>query len=290
METKNFTIASTLKLGKVVLKVMNLEAMTQFYQEIIGLDLLEQTEGVSVLGIKADGTVLLELRRSVAMTVQTGRKTGLYHTAFLVPERSDLGNALLHYIKKQAPIIGASDHGYSEALYLNDPEGNGIEVYRDKPSEVWDVRADGRIEGITIEMDADGVVAAADERENWSGFPSGTSIGHVHLKVADLNQTEQFYTKMLGLSLKTVFPNQAIFLAAGGYHHHIGANVWSGTGIPPMNENDIGLDYYSFILPEQTEFDRLKNHLETNEIDFLASEADTIELLDPNGIKIKITY
>ena len=276
-----FQLSATAHMGRVALKVANLEKMTRFYQEVIGLQVLEQSAIQSTLGV--DNTVLLELHK-VQEPLPLTPKTGLYHVAFLLPTRKDLGNALRHYLTIEAPLIGASDHGYSEAIYLNDPEGNGIEVYRDKPQSEWDVRADGEIVGMTIEMDAEAVIAASDGA--GEGFPAGTTVGHVHLKVADLIQTEKFYTEVLGLSLKNNFGNQAKFFATGDYHHHIGSNIWLGKNIPAMSEQDLGLDYFSFVVPNQAELDRLEEHWK-NQINYSKDESGSLTVVDPNGITMK---
>ncbi|MGG5317639.1 VOC family protein [Enterococcus sp. AZ072] len=276
-----FQLSATARIGSVALKVANLKQMTRFYQEVIGLQILEQTPVKSTLGV--DNTTLLELYE-VQEPLPVTPKTGLYHVAFLLPTRKDLGNALLHYLTIKAPLIGASDHGYSESLYLNDPEGNGIEVYHDKPQSQWDIRDDGEIVGVTLEMDAEGVIAAKDGSRD--GFPAGTTIGHVHLKVADLIETENYFTEVLGLSLKNNFGDQAKFFAAGDYHHHIGSNVWLGKDIPAMTEKDLGLDYFSFVVPDQAELDRLENHWK-NQIDYTKDENGNLTVVDPNGITMK---
>lgn len=276
-----FQLSAAAHIGRVVLKVANLEKMTHFYQEVIGLQVIEQSTSQSTLGVGE--TILLELHKVEAPLPLTP-KTGLYHVAFLLPNRKALGNALLHYLKEKAPLIGASDHGYSEALYLNDPEGNGIEVYYDKPQSDWDIRADGGIVGVTLEMDAEAVIAAGDG--TWTGFPIGTTVGHVHLKVGDLIQTEKFFTEALGLSLKNNFGNQAKFFATGDYHHHIGSNVWLGKNIPAMTEQDLGLEYFSFSVPNQAELDRLEEHWK-NKLAYTKNEDGSLVVVDPNGITIK---
>ena len=276
-----FQLSATAHIGRVALKVANLEKMTLFYQEVIGLQVLEQSAIQSNLGV--DNTVLLELHK-VQNPLPVTPKTGLYHVAFLLPTRKDLGNALRHYLTIEAPLIGASDHGYSEALYLNDPEGNGIEVYHDKPQSEWDIRADGEIVGVTLEMDAEAVIAASDGA--GEGSPAGTTVGHVHLKLADLIQTEKFYTEVLGLSLKNNFGNQAKFFATGDYHHHIGSNIWLGKNIPAMSEQDLGLDYFSFVVPDQAELDRLEEHWK-HQINYSKDESGSLTVVDPNGITMK---
>lgn len=280
-----FQLHEQTQIGKVVLKVANLEKMIAFYTQVIGLSLIEKNQQTARLGTTEK--ILLELIK-VENPLPLTRKTGLFHVAFLLPTRKDLGNTLIHYLQSNAPIDGASDHGYSEALYLTDPEGNGIEVYRDKPKSEWDIREDGEIVGITKEMDAEGVVAAADSQQ--SSFPTGTIVGHVHLKVADLAQTETFYTQVVGLSLKNNFGNQAKFFAAGDYHHHIGSNTWMGKGVPPMADNDLGLAYYTFVLPDKEAFESLLTHLEKKNVSFTLESSRHLALLDPNGIQVKMEY
>lgn len=281
--TANFKIDSKTTIGKVVLKVANIEKVTAFYSEIIGLTVLGENGNTASLGV-ADQT-LLELQK-VDNPMPLARKTGLFHVAFLLPSRKDLGNILYHYLETQAPLQGASDHGYSEALYLTDPEGNGIEVYHDKPRSEWDIRSNGDIIGITIEMDAEGVLAAADRKS--ASFPVGTTVGHVHLKVSDLLKTDDFYTNILGLTRTSDFGAQAKFFAAGDYHHHIGSNIWMGNNIPAMEENDLGLAYYTFVVPNQTAFDQLKEQLNATATRFDAETNQSLSLNDPNGILIRI--
>lgn len=278
-----FQISAATHPGHLSLKVADLEQQTNFYTEIIGLTLLKQTNWTSVLGV--DKEILLVLKK-VENPLPISKKTGLFHVAFLLPTRKDLGNALIHYLTNKAPLVGASDHGYSEALYLNDPEGNGIEVYSDKPRKLWDIRSDGEIVGITIELDGDDLIESADGK--WQGFPKGSSIGHVHLKVADLKQTEDFYTEVLGLDLKTNYGNQAKFFAAGDYHHHIGSNIWLGRNTPAMLENDLGLDYYTFSVSSEKEIARIEQHWQEMTVSYQNESSSSLSICDPNGIKIKI--
>ncbi|OJG46185.1 glyoxalase family protein [Enterococcus hermanniensis] len=261
----------------------NIEKLAAFYSEIIGLTILEKSERTVSLGVARH--VLLELQK-VDNPLPLTRKTGLFHVAFLVPTRKDLGNMLYHYLEAQAPLQGASDHGYSEALYLTDPEGNGIEVYHDKSRSEWDIRPNGDIIGITIEMDAARVLAVADRKS--SAFPEGTTVGHVHLKVSDLAKTDDFYTNILGLTRTSDFGSQAKFFAAGDYHHHIGSNIWLGNNIPAMEENDLGLDYYTFVVPNQATFDQLKEHLKATNTRFEVETHQSLSLSDPSGILIRV--
>lgn len=281
-----FTIDENMRIGKVSLKVANLIKQVDFYQNYIGLDVLDSSYDSAELGIQETGEVLLELKK-VEKPNSRLKKTGLFHIAFLLPTRKDLGNILYALIKKQASISGASDHGYSEAIYLQDSEGNGIEIYRDKPKEEWDIRENGRIVGITAEMDANGVLAAKDENV-VERLPKGTTIGHVHLSVSDLGATEDFYTKLMGLSLKDQFGDQARFFAAGEYHHHIGSNTWLGEGIPAAEEQDLGLNFFTVIIPDANNFERLKDTVEKVDVAEIGSNKNELVLLDPNGIKVKV--
>lgn len=269
---------------QVKLKVANLEVMTEFYTGMIGLVLLKQDGNTTFLGAQGSSEVILILEELSEPAVKM-ETTGLYHTAFLLPSRKDLGNSLLWLLQHQVEI-GAADHGYSEAIYLSDPEGNGIEIYRDKPISEWDIREDGEIVGVTEELDGDAVVGAADG--NWLGLAPGSRIGHVHLQVADLDETGAFFEK-LGFSLKSNFGRRAKFFAAGKYHHHIGTNNWAGLNLPLMTENQRGLAWYTFQLPSKESFDNLVKHLGNQSIDYLV-ENQEVALQDPNGMLVKFQY
>lgn len=285
MKTQTFSINSAAHTGAVSLKTADLEKQIDFYTTMIGLDILTADQEQAVLGIKETGTELLYLRK-IAAPNHKQAKTGLYHTAFLLPTRKDLGNTLFALLTKEAPIIGASDHGYSEAIYLEDLEGNGIEIYRDKPKAEWDIHEDGRISGITEEMDAEGVLASRDETTDK--FPTGTVVGHVHLAVSDLTKTEQFYSEVLGLGVKDHFGAQASFFAAGGYHHHIGTNVWTSRNLPAPTEQDLGLDFFTLLVPDQQALAELKENIVREGVKTMKETETGIVLLDPNGLTVKI--
>jgi len=269
-------------LGKVALKVNDLEIMTAFYEQVLGLGLLAQTESRAVLGISSTREELVELIR-LERKGERRRTTGLYHLALLVPSRKDLGEILYHLLVTKYPLEGASDHGYSEALYLTDPEGNGIEVYCDKPVSAWDIREDGRIEGYTLPMDAEGVLQAA--KVPFQLLPAGTKMGHIHLTVRDLKETQQFYEKILGLTLKSDFFGQAKFLARGNYHHHIGANTWAGTGLPDPGTDDLGLAGFTWLIPDEKELTALRERLGTAGIVY-KEEDSGLSFLDNSGLRI----
>ncbi|GBG94810.1 glyoxalase family protein [Ligilactobacillus salitolerans] len=274
-----FQLSAQTHAGNVALKVLDLPKMVQFYTQVIGLELLVNDETTAALGT---GTTPLLYLYQINGARALGQRTGLYHTAFLLPSRKDLGNALFHYITTNAPLSGAADHIYSEALYLTDPEGNGIEVYRDKPRSEWIIKEDGEIVSDTLEIDAEGVLQTADQQ--WSGFPAGTQVGHIHLSVADTSATQDFYTQILGLSLKTSFGPAARFFATGGYHHHIGANTWESLNAKALADNESGLKYYSYYVPDQNELDRIAQHMDQVKLNYRQTEDSKLWFIDPSGI------
>lgn len=278
-------INNQMELGYAELNVSNLEEVTRYYTDTVGLSLIEKTELRSKLGIKESGNVLLILNKTSSQDSGEG-KAGLFHTAFLLPERKDLGNTLFNLLKNEVAVAGASDHGYSEALYLQDPEGNGIEIYWDKPKEEWVINEDGTIPGVTEQMDAHGVLDSRDEKASPL-FPVGTRVGHMHLSVSNLKESEQFYINTMGMDLKYEYGSQARFIAAGDYHHHIGMNTWAGSGLPKRRSDDLGLRLFTLVLPDRTDIDKLADHLSENGYPF-DREQDSLSVIDPNGIIITV--
>lgn len=225
-----------LSIGKVTLVVHDLERVRTFYEQAIGLHLLSADAVSAALGVGS--TTLLELRRDQTAKSRSPRDAGLFHTAFLLPSRSDLGCWTKHAGEKRLPLLGASDHGVSEALYLADPEGNGIELYADRPSETW------KRTGLGVDMpsdplDIDNLIESADAQP-WQGAPEGLTIGHVHLQVGAISPAEEFYAGALGLDITHRYPG-ASFYSSGGYHHHIATNIWNSRGAAVRNELTTGL-------------------------------------------------
>lgn len=225
--------------GEVNIKVKNLENSITFYQNIIGFQILEKSERKAVLN--ADGkTPLVTLEQPADVIPKQGRMSGLYHFAILLPSRADLGGFLRHIIQTGYPL-GAADHYVSEALYLEDPDGNGIEVYRDRPSSEWTWKND-LVNMATEQLDAEGILASSVAE--WDGLPPGTIMGHIHLHVGDLEKAKEFYTKGLGFDVVSYYP-QAVFLSSGRYHHHVAINTWQGAGAPTPPKNSVGLKWYT---------------------------------------------
>lgn len=282
-----YMIDQNTSIHSVDLNVINLDLMTSYYTEKIGLSVLEQSDNYASLGIKEENLVLLNLIKIDSDETPT-KKGGLFHTAFLLPSRKDLGNVLYALLKKELAIEGASDHGYSEALYLTDPEGNGIEIYWDKPMEEWDILEDGTIKGITAEMDADGVLASRDD-QLVTLFPKGTRLGHVHLSVINLQDSQAFYTEIVGMQLKYVFGSQARFIAAGEYHHHIGMNTWLGNDLAVRNQYDRGLTRFTLSVTTTEELKAFRQHLNAHNVKVIDETETFITITDPNGIHVTVT-
>lgn len=273
-------ISEELRLGEVVLNVGHLKEMAGFYQEVIGLKLLEENERMVRLGVSGSDEALLVLKKIDNAVVPEVPRIGLFHTAFLLPTRESLADVLLHLAKSGYPIDGAGDHAYSEALYLHDIEGNGIEIYADRPKAEWMRDGDGNLPMVTEQVDVDSLLQIATD-EPFTGMPNGTIIGHVHLQVADADKAEQFYKEALGMKLTTAIPS-ARFFAAGDYHHHIGSNVWAGRNLELLQENETGLAWFTIITPDK---DAIITTLEEQGYDVKRFES-TISVTDSNGIKI----
>jgi catechol 2,3-dioxygenase len=239
-------------LGPVALTVSDLAASRQFYEQAIGLQARDQDDGTIALAAE-DGRPLVVLHGDSAAPRLDRRATGLYHLAILLPTRLDLAFALARLAEARWPLDGASDHLVSEALYLSDPDGNGIEIYRDRPRAEW--RYDnGTLQMSTLALDLRSVL---DELEQASGpqaiAPAGTTIGHVHLQVADIPEAEAFYHGVLGFDVMVRGYPGALFVSAGGYHHHIGLNTWHSAGSAPPAPGAVGLRNYNVQLSDAAE-------------------------------------
>lgn len=224
-----------IEIGHVALVVRDLDKVVSFYRDVIGLEPLSLDGGVQRLG--AHGATLLELRQDKAARVRDPRGAGLFHMAFLLPSHQDLANWLGHVARIRAPIQGASDHLVSEAIYLADPEGNGIEVYADRPRDMWKNSAEGIVMS-TEHLDVNALLGEATA--DWNGMPDDSVVGHVHLQVGTIREAEAFYTGVLGMKLKTLYPGGS-FYASGDYHHHLATNIWNSRGAKPLVGGETGL-------------------------------------------------
>ncbi|MBS4206254.1 VOC family protein [Lederbergia citrea] len=267
--------------GQVNLKVQNLERSIAFYQEIIGFKVLEQTERKA--NLTADGkTVLLSIEQPNNVLSKQERTTGLYHFALLIPKRSDLAKIVQHFMETGVRF-GSSDHLVSEALYLTDPDGNGIEIYIDREPSEW-VWSNGEVKMAVDPLNFPDLLSGG-KQQSWRGLPADTVMGHIHLHVSELKKTEEFYTKGLGFEVVNRFGTQALFISDGKYHHHIGLNTWNGIGAPTPSPNSVGLESFTLILPNEEKKNKIIAQL--NKIGAsVFEEKGSIVATDPSGNRI----
>lgn len=235
-----FANRTPLHIGAVGLKARDLPRLTDFYTQAIGLQVLDRDSKSARLG--AGGVTLLALEAAPQAKPDDPRSAGLFHTAFLQPTRGDLARWLVHAARNRVALTGASDHAVSEAIYLDDPEGNGIEVYRDRLPEEWHWNGD-RIRMTTERLDLDNLAADAGAAA-YAGAPDGLRIGHVHLRVGDIDTAQTFYSGAVGLDV-TAGRGGALFMSSGRYHHHVGSNVWNSAGAGPRDEGRAGLSWFA---------------------------------------------
>jgi len=264
-ERTDATIHPDTSLGAVRLTVSDLDRSRAFYEQVIGLSAAEQNDGTLAFGVPGERPVI-ELRGDPSAPGLDRRATGLYHLAILMPTRLDLAFALARLAEAQWPLDGSSDHLVSEALYLSDPDGNGIEIYRDRPREEWR-EVNGQLQMSTLPLDLQSLLAELSGATQLQMLaPSGTRIGHVHLQVADLKESEAFYSGILGFEVMVRGYPGALFVSAGGYHHHLGLNTWHSLGATPPEPSAVGLRSYEIMLPSETELQRVLDRVRQAEI------------------------
>src|SRR5258706_2088422 len=249
-----FSIHPATGVGPVALTIADLDRSERFYRDVIGFRAWGREGDPATL--TADGaTPLLPLTGQPGARRRPPRTTGLYHFAILTPSRADLARSLRRLAETRWPLSGASDHLVSEALYLDDPDGNGIEIYRDRPRAEWP-RLGGQIRMATDPLDIDGILGELEHDDRpWDRLAPATTIGHMHLHVADLKAAEAFYHGVLGFDIVVRYGPSALFVSAGGYHHHIGLNTWAGVGAPPAPAGSAGLRHFVVRLPDQAALD-----------------------------------
>jgi catechol 2,3-dioxygenase len=255
-----------LKMGAVSLTVSDLNHSIDFYQKHIGLRLQERSNGTAILG--AGNTPLVKLQQ-LPHALRTRGVTGLYHFALLLPSRLELAKNLTHFINLQTPITGVADHIVSEAIYLNDPDGHGIEIYRDRPRQKW-YDQEGKLLTDTKQLDIEGLLGELDGNKTpFDGLPDSTVMGHMHLHVSNIPDAENFYLGIIGLNKppSTINLPSASFLSVGGYHHHLAVNTWAGVGAPPPPQEAACLLNYEILFPNQESLNTVLQRLEASYIE-----------------------
>jgi catechol 2,3-dioxygenase len=282
--TPTFASRTPLHVGAVALKVHDLDRIAAFYRDVLGLAVLDRGKVGAILG--AGGVPLVHLAHDADAKPDDTREAGLYHTAFLMPTRADLARWILHVARNKTPLTGASDHAVSEAFYLDDPEGNGVEVYSDRPAESWQWTAND-LKMTTDPLDVDDILREVPPTATFDGAPDGLRIGHVHLRVGDVARAEQFYRDALGLDV-TRRRHGASFLSSGRYHHHIAGNVWHSAGANARDQKRAGLSWLALEASDPDAFDRVERRLA--EAGAKAAPVDGgIEVADPWGTRVRIT-
>jgi catechol 2,3-dioxygenase len=235
-----FAATTPISVNRIGLKARDADKVAAFYRSVVGLTELGRDGGVITLG--AAGRPLLDVESDTAARPDDPRSAGLFHTAFLLPSRADLGRWIKHAIANKFPVDGASDHLVSEALYLTDPEGNGVEIYADRPQSAWSF-TNGQVDMATERLDIAGIVASVPaDNAAWAGVPENSLIGHVHLRVGNPAEAAKWWNGF-GLSTMVEYGPSAVFLASGGYHHHIGANSWQSPGAGKRDPGRTGLSW-----------------------------------------------
>jgi catechol 2,3-dioxygenase len=250
-------IAPSTRMGPVELTVSDLARSLEYWQHEIGLRVLARENGTATLGADAP---LLRLVEEPGARPADGH-TGLYHVALLLPDRPSLARWLAHAARDRVELTGLSDHYVSEAIYLRDPDHHGIEIYADRPRELWEGQVFQRM--TTEPLDVDGLLGELEDpaAEPFDGLPDGTRVGHVHLRVADVEDTVRFYRDVLGFGLMAQLGPSAAFLSAGGYHHHLGANVWESRGASPAPPGSATLRSFTVVVPDEEELERVAARL-----------------------------
>ncbi|MGX9133602.1 VOC family protein [Rummeliibacillus sp. JY-2-4R] len=293
-----YTLDAATTVERVVLKVIDLARQIAFYEQVVGLSVISKTDDYAFLGAKDDSKVLLELRKT-AEKLQPAKSTGLFHIAFLVPTREAFATKFFEILRNKntvdspleqsdryphfermipiAKLDSASDHGYSEAFYISDIEGNGIEIYADRPKDQWDKHPQGSHPLNFKEL------AQLAEFDTDGKLPKGTTVGHVHLRVDDFDETLAFYEQVLGFEPQVVL-DDVFFISAGGYHHHIAGNTWSGNNVARPLAMHSGLQEVQFQLPTKKAYYELKNHVK--QFVQMQDLENYFAVIDPSGNRL----
>jgi catechol 2,3-dioxygenase len=281
-----YQIPATTHLGEVSLKISNLDRSIQFYTEVVGLKLLTRQDQVATL--TADGLHSLLRLEEVSNSITLPERThaGLYHFAILLPDRKSLGLAVRNLVASGIDI-GQGDHLVSEAFYISDPDLNGIEIYADRPRDTWRRDADNNYIMASDPVDVQSLFDLSADAA-WNGLPAGTVIGHVHFHVRSLEEARSFYSGILGFDVVGNFANMsALFVSAGGYHHHLGLNIWAGVNAPVNPANATGIDYFTIVYAHAHEAEQAAQRLSQSGVE-VTHDGGIWYTADPQNIGIRL--
>ncbi len=289
--TTTFQLPAATHIGYAHLQVADLQRSLAFYVDLLGFHEITRTGSTVVLSATGSAPAHLLITEHPGAPPKPRRSTGLYHIAILLPSRSALARVILRLGTHGWRLSGASDHLVSEALYLNDPDGNGLELYADRPRSGWRTE-DGQLKMATEPLDLNDLLAQASQDESpWSGIDAGTITGHVHLHVADLERAVNFYYRVIGLDINIASLEMgAGFLSAGGYHHHLGLNTWAGRGAPPPPPEAAGLLSFSLRLPDQESWQQLLTHIQSLNVTVEQQKDGRAIVRDPDGMVVELFF
>lgn len=290
LELTPYQIAAQAKVAYTHLRVRAVDNVLPFYQDLLGMQVLRKDGDTVYMTEGGIDQPILALTAAPHAAARSRRAPGLFHTAFRYASRAALAKALVRLLEGSYPLQGVSDHGVSEALYLADLEGNGVELYADRPKGAWRY-SNGELAMVTETLDIPSLLEAA---RNENPQPEGMDVGHIHLQVADLRVSEAFYAGLLGFAVMQRSYPGALFVAAGGYHHHIGLNTWNSHGAAPAVEGSLGLQEFGIVMPDVKSWHEINYRLDEGKIPYRV-EADAIwgeklNLRDPDQIGVEIVH
>ena len=280
-------IPDNTKVQSAELKVKDLKRSLNFYSHLMGFKIINQTESSAELSANGKLPYILKLAEDKSAVYRYKGTTGLFHIAIRLPNRKELARVFLRLFKERIKFQGFSDHIVSEALYLQDPDENGVELYADRPKDEWQY-AMGQIVMDTLPLNLNVITNELDDRDEWNGIHPDTDIGHIHLNVSDLNIAQKFYSLILGMNVTNSAYNGAMFFSAGGYHHHIGTNVWLSRNGSPAPENTMGLLNYTIKVPDADYIREIQTRAGDAGLVLNEFDGEKMLLRDMDNIKINI--
>ncbi|RDC62036.1 VOC family protein [Adhaeribacter pallidiroseus] len=284
----SFELPDSTSIAQVTLRTHRLPALTLFYEQVIGLQLIRQEADTVCFSATGQEPALLVLEQDLAAPRQSAQQPGLFHVAYLLPSRLELARWWQHFQKSNWPLQGLGDHRLSEAIYLADPDQNGIEIYADRPRTTWPI-LNGQVQMTTEPVDVESLLRELPvPDQSWTGLPTGTRIGHIHLQVSRLNLARGFYHHLLGFTVMQESYPGALFVAAGGYHHHIGLNTWRSRETRPRNPQATGLASFQIQVPDRPTLNQLTTRLQEAGYAVEHVAENTVQITDSDGIVVKL--